>query len=305
MALDAPARRSARRERGATQVPCARARPRPPAATADACRLRSVARGERAADPRGWRFPADAGGGAPRDRRAARHPALPARSGAGADPAAAARGRAPGAVGRPHAALADDRRRGARDAHRDPPARPARAAAPGRALRRARPPLPRPEDRGHRRGAARHLLLLRPRRRGRRDPRPRHDPRDRRLQHGLRDREPLARGARRGARRRLGELLPPARPARRCSASRSASTRSPTSASAGPTSAPCGPASSPPAGPSGSPLDAVVMRERWQRRRAARATRSAPSVDRAAAIAARDRLDQLVKPAAASARSRA
>jgi len=48
------------------------------------------------------------------------------------------------------------------------------------------------------------------------------------------------------------------------------------------------------------PLDAVVMEERWQAAddpTADRETAARPALDRAAAIAARDRLDQLVKPA--------
>jgi nicotinate-nucleotide--dimethylbenzimidazole phosphoribosyltransferase len=44
-----------------------------------------------------------------------------------------------------------------------------------------------------------------------------------------------------------------------------------------------------------APLDAVVMHERWEGADEARSPRP-PAVDRAAAIAARDRLDQLVKP---------
>jgi nicotinate-nucleotide--dimethylbenzimidazole phosphoribosyltransferase len=44
------------------------------------------------------------------------------------------------------------------------------------------------------------------------------------------------------------------------------------------------------------PLDEVVMAERWEERSAPRAA-AAPGPDRAAAIAARDRLDTLVKPA--------
>jgi nicotinate-nucleotide--dimethylbenzimidazole phosphoribosyltransferase len=46
------------------------------------------------------------------------------------------------------------------------------------------------------------------------------------------------------------------------------------------------------------PLDAVVMRDRWHAQAAAAGTATpAPAVDRDAAAAARDRLDQLVKPA--------
>jgi len=45
------------------------------------------------------------------------------------------------------------------------------------------------------------------------------------------------------------------------------------------------------------PLDAVVMRERWEEDAPGAEPAARPAVDRAAAIAARDRLDQLVKPA--------
>ena len=44
------------------------------------------------------------------------------------------------------------------------------------------------------------------------------------------------------------------------------------------------------------PLDAVVMPERWRETAAIEEPRRRPAVDRAAAIAARDRLDRLVKP---------
>ena len=65
---------------------------------------------ERAADPQGWRFPRGrARRRLPGDRRASRHPPLPARPGARGRAAAGARGRAPGAVGGPDAALAADR----------------------------------------------------------------------------------------------------------------------------------------------------------------------------------------------------
>ncbi len=98
-------------------------------------------------------------------------------------------------------------------ARRDAAARPARAPAPGRPVRCARPAVPRPEDRGDRRGPGRDRRLLRSRRRGRRGARPRHDPRDRRVLDGLRHPEPLAHGPRRGAWDRLGELLPTGRSA--------------------------------------------------------------------------------------------
>jgi nicotinate-nucleotide--dimethylbenzimidazole phosphoribosyltransferase len=45
------------------------------------------------------------------------------------------------------------------------------------------------------------------------------------------------------------------------------------------------------------PLDAVVMRERWEETAPLEEPARRPAVDRAAAIAARDRLDRLVKPA--------
>jgi nicotinate-nucleotide--dimethylbenzimidazole phosphoribosyltransferase len=45
------------------------------------------------------------------------------------------------------------------------------------------------------------------------------------------------------------------------------------------------------------PLDAVVMRERWSPGAQPRRARAAPSIDRDAATTARDRLDELVKPA--------
>ncbi|CAA9474261.1 MAG: Cobalamin biosynthesis protein BluB @ 5,6-dimethylbenzimidazole synthase, flavin destructase family, partial [uncultured Solirubrobacteraceae bacterium] len=181
----------------------------------DACGARSLPRGTACRrPPRLALRRRRARHGPPRDRRAPRHPPLPARSRPRRDPRARAARRAPRAVRRAHAAVAADRHPRWPDAHRDPRRRRARAPAPGRPLRRPRAPVSRSEDRGHRRGAARRLRLLpsRPARRG--DPRPRHDPRDRRLLDGLRDPEPVARRPRRGARRRLGELLQARRPAR-------------------------------------------------------------------------------------------
>ena len=186
---------------------------RDPAPPSDADRLRPLA-GRRAR-----RRPARlavlrhrARRGRARHRRAPRHPSLPGRRGRRRRPAARARGGPSRAVGGPHAAVALHRRARRRHPRRHPLARAPRAAAPGRSLRRARPPLPRPEDRGHRRGAAGRVRVLRPRRSRCRGSRPRHDPGDRHLQHRLRRAEPVVGGARGGARRRVGELLPPGRP---------------------------------------------------------------------------------------------
>ena len=132
-----------------------------PTANRDRRRRRASTRRAPASAPpirAGWRFRRRRPRRSTASSPSAATSAASARSGARADPASAlleAAHRAP-SVGLMQP-WRHDRRRGARDPHRDAPARPARAAAPGRSLRRARPPLPRPEDRGHRRGAARHL----------------------------------------------------------------------------------------------------------------------------------------------------
>ena len=199
--------------------------------------------------------------------------------------------------------------RDAGDAQRGARARPARAAAPGRPLRRARPPVPRPEDRGRRRGAARDLRLLRPRRPRRGDPR-------------ARRRSPRPTSTARPARSRTCGW----RPAPRASASAGSASTGPTDLRAllglperadpiaylclgWPDERPVRPGLEAAGWSARLPLEAVVMDERWrERRRAAgvepraaasartrRPRRAVPGPR--AAIAARDRSDELVKPA--------
>src|SRR3954470_10866571 len=242
--------------------------------------------------------------GPPGHRRAARHPALPPRRDPGRRPRARARRRAPGAVGRADAALALHRRARPRHPRRGPLARPARAAAPGRSLRRAGAALPRPEDRGDRRGAARRRGLLRSRRPRCRGARARHHSGDRRLQHVVRDPEPVAPRPRRGGRRRAGGLA-----AGWVSFSRPDALRELLAIPARvepvaylclgwPDERPVRPGLESAGWAARAPPDAVVMGERWTGDAPVTLGRAQrPALDRDAAIAARDRLDKLVKPA--------
>ena len=195
------------------------------------------------------------------------------------------------------------------------PPRPARAcarwpsaSARGRPPRfeSARPSLPGPEGRRCARGARRDVRVLRARRPRDRGPGPLDDPRDRRLLDRLRDPEPVAHRARRGPGRRVGQLLPPRRAARRARHPRRVEPLA-WLCLGWPDERPRAPASSARAGRPASP-GRVVFAERWTgaatRGSAATETATTPVPDAAARTAARDRADELVKPAGASGRSR-